>query len=309
MIIRACLSWGCEINVGSQKATEHTPLTKYPINILETNMFLIALLVLALLTYMFFSTYKSKKQSSKKSQSFLPPIPKDHQIYSSVLVAGVSFRKNDALQFINGADQTLELERETDNSQDKNAIKVIGVTSISRYFLGYVPKEISEQIVKTGMFDKIKPRLARTYQGNDDYIEIQFQIIGLKATKRDFDSLINNQPADIYQKDFFKFFELAIPSGLTKGQATALIKEHTKKLKNEDALLLQEYDNYAEILEEFNDSDFREIYGIKKPSRTILNHVLSQLKQEGKTYNYLASNIQIVVDKVINIKPELKRTN
>lgn len=252
------------------------------------------------------SSYSSS--SSKEAQSFLPPIPKDHQIYvSNMMVAGINFRKNDVLRFMKGTDQTLALEQEPNNPHDKNAIKVIGVTPSARYFLGYVPKEVSEQIISTGMLDKVTPRLARMFQGSHDYCEVQFQIIGLKKHKKDFDAFLENQPADTSQKDYYKFFNLPIPKGLTASAATKQITEHRAKLEREDNTKLDEYDAYIEILEEFDDSDFKDNYDTKKPSRTVLNDALNQLKAEGKTYDYLSNNIEEVVERVIKIKPDLER--
>jgi len=289
-------------------------------------MLLLGLIILAVIAYLVYlassssgkssssnkSSYSEQTEyrsgSSKKAQSFLPPIPKGHQIYASnMLVAGISFRKADALRFIRDSDQTLELERELNNPHDKNAIKVIGITPSSRYFLGYVPKEVSEQIIETGLFDMAKPRLARIYQGDDSYVEIQFQIFGLKEYKKQYDAFLENQPADASQKEFYRFFGLTVSKGLTTGEATRTIAEHRKKLEAEDASKLKEYDAYIDILDEFDDSDFREGYEVKKPARADLNDALNQLKQEGKTYAYLSGSIQEVVNRVIKLKPELER--
>lgn len=245
-----------------------------------------------------------------KATDFLPPIPQGYQIYKRMLmVAGISFRKYDASLFIRGSCQTLEFEREPNNPKDKNAIKVIGVTPTSRYFVGYVPKEISKLLVTTCLLDKVKPRLDRTYHGIKDYVEIRFQIIGLKENKKQFDAFYKNKPADAEQKMFFKFFELPIPRGLTTEQAKQIIKEHCKKLEAQDVSLLKEYDAYLEILEEFGDSDFRKEYEVKKPSMDILNGALDKLRQQGHTYTDLCVNIQDVVDMVIKLKPELARAN
>ena len=284
-------------------------------------MTLLAIVIVGLIIYYFYSQSSNNNSnkgnnsksdyynsSPKKALSFLPPIPKDYQIYvSNMMVAGISFRKNDALRFMKATDQTLELERELNNSHDKNAIKVIGVTPSNKFFLGYVPKEVSEQIISTGMLEKVAPRLARAFQGNQDYFEIQFQIIGLKVLKKDFDAFLENHPAEASQKDYYKFFNLPIPKGLTTGVALQQIAEHRAKLEIEDKTQLQEYDAYNEIIEEFDDSDFRETYDVKKPSRAVLNDALSQLKAEGKTYDYLSSNTDEVVDRVIKIKPDLER--
>ena len=283
-------------------------------------MYLLGLIVLVVIAYLIYSGSSSSNKSgnskqprynkelSKKAQSFLPSIPKDYQIFTSnILVAGITFRNSDALRFINGSEQTLELERELNNPHDKNAIKVIGITPSSRYFVGYVPQEVSEQIIETGLLDKIKLRLARTYQGDNGYIEIQFQIIGLKELKKQYDAFLENQPADVSQKEFYKFFDLPIPKGLTTAQAAKTIVELRKKLKAEDASKLEQYDAYTSILEEFDDNDFREGYEVKKPGKAVLNDALNQLTQEGKDYAYLSDNIQEVVDRVIKLKPELER--
>jgi len=241
-----------------------------------------------------------------KATDFLLPIPQGYQIYKRMLfVAGISYRKEDASLFIRDSRQTLEFERELNNPKDKNAIKLIGVTPTSRYFVGYVPKEISKLLVKTGLLDKVEPRLDRTYHGIKDYVEIRFQIIGLKENKKQFDAFLKNQPADADQKIFFKFFGLLIPRGLTTEQAKQTINEHREKLSVHDPSQLEEYYAYMGILEEFDDKEFRSSYEVKKTSNDILNEALYQLKQEGNTYADL--DIQDVVDRVIKLKPELER--
>ena len=284
-------------------------------------MTFLAIVIVGLIIYYFYSqstSSNSNKSNNSKSDyynsspkialSFLPPIPKDYQIYvSNMTVAGISFRKNDALRFMKATEQTLELERELNNPHDRNAIKVIGVIPSNRYFLGYVPKGVSEQVISTGMLDKVAPRLARAFQGNQDYFEIQFQIIGLKVLKKDFDAFFENQPAEVSHKDYYKFFNLPIPKGLTTGVALQQIAEHRAKLEIEDKAQLQEFDAYNDILDEFDDNDFRETYEVKKPSRAVLNDALSQLKAGGKTYDYLSSNMDEVVDRIIKIRPDLER--
>jgi len=74
-------------------------------------------------------------------------------------VAGIQYRKAEALRFANSSNQELILEREPDNEHDPNAIKLIGISGSNKYFIGYIPKEISEQIVSTKLFDSVKPTL------------------------------------------------------------------------------------------------------------------------------------------------------
>lgn len=248
------------------------------------------------------NAFSGKGVSAPSGESFLDPIPKGHQIFSRCEVSGTSFRKNDAVQFAKGSNQELELEREPTNPHDKNAIKVIGKSSGKKYHIGYVPKEVSEQIAVTGIFESIKPRLDRIYQGIDGYLEIKFQIIGPKENKKQFDSFFTSQPANSTQKEYYKFF-----GGLTVGDADQAIKEHRKSLETEHPSKLNEYDAYHEILEYFDDRDFREENDLYKVSRTILNEAINQLLQEGKTYASLASTIEKVVDRVLKLNPELEK--
>ena len=252
------------------------------------------------------SEMESRRVGVAKATDFLPPIPQGYQIYKRMLfVAGISYRKEDASLFIRDSHQTLEFEREPNNPKDKYAIKLIGVTPTSRYFVGYVPKEISKLLVKTGLLDKVEPRIDRTYHGIKDYVEIRFQIIGLKENKKQFDEFFKNKPADAGQKLFYKFFELPIPKGLTTEQATKNINEYREKIIAQNPSRHDEYIAYLHILEEFDDKEFRSSYEVKKTSSDVLNEALYQLKQEGNTYADL--DIQDVVDRVIKLKPELER--
>jgi hypothetical protein len=115
-------------------------------------------------------------------------IPEGFQIFEDRLeVAGGSFRKEDAVAFAGAQDVWLELEREPGNKYDENAIKVIGCNKgffgTKRRFIGYVPKEVSRLIVKGGDWGQIRPRLLKTYLGNQGYVEILFQILGSKGIK------------------------------------------------------------------------------------------------------------------------------
>lgn len=135
-------------------------------------------------------------------------------------------------------------------------------------------------------------------------MDIQYQVIGPKSSKKQFDDFLNSQPADSLQKEYFKFFGLPIPRGLTTAQADQVISEHTKKSPAEE---VSEWEAYKSIVDEFEDKDFRESYELKKVSRAILQDAIKQLKMEGKTYQYLESNIDELVEKILLLKPELER--
>lgn len=111
------------------------------------------------------------------------PIPEGYQIYEEWLeVAGVHRRRADVIAFIKGRDPWLEFELEPTNRRDPNAIKVIGCTKglfgPERRHIGYVPAELAARIAKTGLRELVKPRLWKTYLGDDGYVEVGFQLLG-----------------------------------------------------------------------------------------------------------------------------------
>lgn len=262
-------------------------------------MYLFGVLVLVFVGYFLFFNKKAtieqgsrkpvvsrKVQDSKQgATTFDSPIPTGYQIFAKNLpVAGMAYRKSDAIKFSRANNQELSLEREPNNQHDPNAIKLIGISGSNKFFIGYLPKELSEQIVDTGLFDNLRARLTRIYVGKDDFLEFHYQIVGPKVEKKKFDDFLNNQPANSEQKEYFKFFGLPIPKGMTAGQAEQAIKEH-KKISSDDEK--DEWFGYISIFEEFDDADFRETYELRKVGKKVLLEVLNQLKQEGKTYSYL----------------------
>jgi tetratricopeptide (TPR) repeat protein len=119
-------------------------------------------------------------------------IPDGYMIFEERLeVAGIQFQKNAAISFSQNTEGCwLELEREEGNKYDKNAIKVIGCRKAflgnKRYFIGYVPKEISRLIIEGGFLEIVKPRLLKTYVSENDFVEILFQLLGPVGKKYQF---------------------------------------------------------------------------------------------------------------------------
>ena len=118
-------------------------------------------------------------------------IPDGYQIFQERLeVAGTRFRKEDAVAFAKATDGWLELERDSGNIHDPNAIKVIGCNkgffSTKRRFVGYVPKDVARATLEGGFLGQIRPRLLKTYVGDQGFVEILFQILGPKGKKYEF---------------------------------------------------------------------------------------------------------------------------
>lgn len=278
------------------------------------------IIILGIIAFIFYTlTRKSSgnKPSGKSSTgdksvghgtNFLPPIAKGFQIFEGRLsVSGVEHRRDDAIHFADDSDQTLALEPEPDNTYDANAIKVIGVSRGTRRFIGYVPKEVAEQIVGSGLLDAVQPRLERIWRTDKGFVDVAFQIVGPKGKKAQYEDFLNNKSAEAWQKECLKFFGLPVSKGLTKGQATQIIVTHRKKLEIEDKAQLDEWDAYEEICEQFDEADFREEFELKKVSAKVFKEALEALKQEGCTMRSLANDIDRVVDKIVALKPELEK--
>lgn len=77
-------------------------------------------------------------------------------------------------------------ERDSTNSYDPNAIKVIGVAGSNQYHVGFVPADIAKRLASTSLANVIQARLERAYVGPDDYADIIFQIVGPKVRKKQY---------------------------------------------------------------------------------------------------------------------------
>lgn len=276
---------------------------------------LVAIGILLFLVYVFTRAGSTSKRSSRtagktegRGTNFLPPIPDGYQIFEKRLsVTGIKYRREDALRFANASDQTLAMERDATNAHDANAIKVIGIASGMRHFIGYIPREVSEQIVGSGLADVVRPRLERIWRSGTGYVDVMFQVVGPKEKKSQYLGYLTSKPAGAEEKEFLKFFELPIPKGLTSGQAAELIEAHRTKLEVGDLAKLDEWDAFVKIRDEFDDADFRDIAGLKKVSAKILNEAIDALKSEGETMSSLADDVDKVADKVLALRPELQR--
>jgi len=178
---------------------------------------------------------------------------------------------------------------------------------VNRYCLGYVPAEVSEQIVGSQMFDVVRPRLEHTYESKDGFIDIIFQVLGPKERKQQYLDFLKAKSASYWQKKYYKFFGLSVPHGLTTGQAEQTIFEHRKKLELEDPTKLQRWDAFEEICNEIDDENFCAEFEIKKINHAMLMKALDSLESEGVPLREIASDIQILVDKVFELSPGMRR--
>jgi hypothetical protein len=71
---------------------------------------------------------------------------------------------------------------------------------------------------------------------------------------------------------------------------------------------LDDWDAYEELYDEFEDSDFREVHDLKKVNVTLLRKAVNGLIKDGHTMRSLSDDIDIVVERVIELKPEIEKS-
>lgn len=110
-----------------------------------------------------------------------------------------------------------------------------------------------------------------------------------------------SRPASTIQKEFYRFIGTKPPAGLTYEQAEAKMMEMMEKLTEAQQ---DEWSKFEEVVEEFEDRDFRSAMEIRKPSIADIRSAMVALKAEGKAVDDPSE----IAGKLILIKPSLMRT-
>lgn len=115
-----------------------------------------------------------------------------------------------------------------------------------------------------------------------------------------------NRPATAIQLEFYRFVGERPPKGITHMEAASFQSKYISALPDDDNLL-DEWESYESIWDELNDRDMREYYEIKSVSLSLLRDAVGELRKEGKTLSELASSVDVVVDKIVELKPEIRK--
>jgi hypothetical protein len=131
------------------------------------------------------SKSKNNRDSMAISKRFLPPIPKGYRIYwGDVEVAGIQHCRDEAIYFISGTDQRIEIAAEPSNQYDPHAIAVFGTTielaGAKKNKIGYIPAEISKMIADQSLFSVIFPRLRNLYLNENGFCVVRIDLVGPK---------------------------------------------------------------------------------------------------------------------------------
>ena len=249
---------------------------------------------------------------------FTPEIPDGSAVFSRVSVAGIQPKKKAALKFASNRNQSLEFKRETGNKQDPNAIQVIG-RSKGRIFegrapIGYVPRVVASCIVEGGFWNRVEPELLNINVKNDKYVEIEFQLLGPENQKKTFNDLLQkvenrrfeDRPATVWQKEFYRTFDLEVPKGLTYLAAKQFIDEKSDEIESDDEGALQAWKCYGDIVKELFNPKAREVYNVKRVNISHLRSAVIALLDEGYAMEAMRRDISVVVDKLIELHPNLE---
>ena len=116
------------------------------------------------------------------------------------------------------------------------------------------------------------------------------------------------RPAYPMQKEFYKFFGLKVPKALNYEEASKFITKYKMEILEQNESIIDEWNAYEEVYDMINHIDIREDYELKKISLSLYRSAIDQLKNEGYSLQNLSDEPEIVVDKIIEIKPDIQKT-
>lgn len=114
-----------------------------------------------------------------------------------------------------------------------------------------------------------------------------------------------DRPATTRQREFFRLFDLKLPVGLLKREADQQIAEYLRQSEEKNDSQEARWQTFENILDDFDDPDFRESFGIKKPSTPAIRRAIDTLLTEGRTWDDLDSDS--VAEHLLETNPNLER--
>ena len=117
----------------------------------------------------------------------------------------------------------------------------------------------------------------------------------------------NSFPADSIQKETLRCYSVKIQNGLTVTEAQALIESTERALSGTKRTLVLETQAYIGIVMALCGPEICKTNGIKKPPLPAIRSAVAELRNEGKDIFELASNLRTVAEKLVEMRPELRR--
>ena len=115
------------------------------------------------------------------------------------------------------------------------------------------------------------------------------------------------RPSKPCQRDLLKSYGVAVPKDITFEGADARVKTTEKELAKSNPELLHRTQTMNFILGELDDHETRVTYGFKKPPAAVVRLAIHELEEQGQTLDDMSSNIYSVVEKILELRPDLER--
>ena len=114
------------------------------------------------------------------------------------------------------------------------------------------------------------------------------------------------RPLTTRQKEFFRFFAIKAEGTLTKREADKFITEKLKELRATKDSSVEQWQAYENVLDEFDDVDFREANDIKKPTCSQIRSAIEALLKDGKSWPEISGDVDLVAIRLLEMKPNLE---
>lgn len=114
-----------------------------------------------------------------------------------------------------------------------------------------------------------------------------------------------DRPATTRQREFFRFFDVKPVTGLLKREADQQITDRLKLARESNDPRANHWRTYEAVLDDFDDPDFREGFGIRKPGATAIRKAIHAMLAEGKTWDDVDSDS--VAEYLVEKDPSLER--
>lgn len=103
-------------------------------------------------------------------------------IEHGIEVSGVNYRFNTVKKFAKRRKKRIYLKREPGNKNPPNKIKVIAKSKgwffETKKCIGYVPTDIANQLIDTGLEERVKVRLRLIWIEDKNYMGVRFDLVG-----------------------------------------------------------------------------------------------------------------------------------
>ena len=123
------------------------------------------------------------------------------------------------------------------------------------------------------------------------------------GNKAAYEDAVRKQPATQLSREFYRFFGLPPPKGVTDLQTSQFIAKTVRDLPEDEQ---REWHLYELLWDEVNEPESREDHEIKKPSPSLFRDAYKRLRSQYSVAE-LEDEPYLIVDALLELKPELQK--